>query len=321
MSTAAPTPLQSFLGGIGLALPVHTLLMFNGSVFGISGFLHRAVKGNIEGAASVLGLVLGGVVLGRIEGTGPMVFDPSLSRLIASGLLVGLGTKLGSGCTSGHMICGLSRFSIRSLVATAAFFTTGVLTTHVLHAGALPTRGAADLSLGKFGGALLFSSGLSLLGAVLARYLLPPPASSANEPDPKRTSTSHRLITSFLTALSFSFSLHLSNLTSPLRVLSFLMLPPSPSFDPSLAFLAMGALPLATVLYRKWGRPLCPVTNTTIDWRLVTGGALFGIGWGIEGICPGPGLVNFGQALATGSGIQPLAIWLASLVAGGLLVQ
>ena len=92
-------------------------------------------------------------------------------------------------------------------------------------------------------------------------------------------------MTSFLTAVSFSLALRLSNLTSPQRVLSFLILPFNSSFDPSLAFLAVGALPLATALYRKWGRGLCPKNSAKVDWRLVTGAAVFGVGWGMEGIC------------------------------------
>lgn len=92
-------------------------------------------------------------------------------------------------------------------------------------------------------------------------------------------------------------------MTSPLRVLGFLVLPPHPSFDPSLAVLAVGALPLATVLYQthvrgqgnKKAESGVPnggektkentKTRAKVDWRLVTGAALFGVGWGMEGAC------------------------------------
>lgn len=314
------TPLQSFLGGIGLALPVHTLLMLNGSVFGIAGFLHRAVKGGMEDAASVLGLLLGGIVVGAIEGPGPQMSEASSSTMIASGVLVGLGTKLSNGCTSGHMICGLSRLSPRSIVATATFFITGVLTTHVLHGSRLIAAGPADYTLGDHGSTFMIGSSVSMLSALVVQYLLSPP-DSVDAPKIYNETYSHRrIVTSFLTAMSFSLALRLSNLTSPQRVLSFLILPFNSSFDPSLAFLAVGALPLASALYRKWGRGLCPKTSAKVDWRLVTGAAVFGVGWGMEGICPGPGLVNFGRALATSSNIQPLAIWLVSVLVGGLLV-
>lgn len=97
MATApGPTYLQSFVGGVGLALPVHTLLVLNGNVFGISGFLHRAVRGQVEGAVSVLGLVLGGALVGLLEGAGraPRMFDVAGPTVMISGLLVGLGTKV-----------------------------------------------------------------------------------------------------------------------------------------------------------------------------------------------------------------------------------
>lgn len=92
-----PTYIQSFVGGVGLALPVHALLALNGNVFGISGFLHRAVRGQLEGAVSVLGLVLGGAAVGLIEGAGAganRVFDTAAPMALVSGFLVGLGTKV-----------------------------------------------------------------------------------------------------------------------------------------------------------------------------------------------------------------------------------
>lgn len=92
MSTSRP--LHSFLGGLGLSLPVHALLLLNGNVFGISGFLHRAVRGSKEAMASALGLLLGGVFVGLTERAGPQPFPLSFPRLIISGLLVGVGTKV-----------------------------------------------------------------------------------------------------------------------------------------------------------------------------------------------------------------------------------
>lgn len=92
MST--PRPLQSFLGGVGLSLPVHALLLLNGSVFGISGFLHRAVRGSKEAIASAAGLLLGGMFVGLTERAGPQPFPLPFPHVILSGLLVGVGTKV-----------------------------------------------------------------------------------------------------------------------------------------------------------------------------------------------------------------------------------
>lgn len=92
MST--PTPSTSFLGGFGLALPVHALMVLNGSVFGISGLIHRAVRGNKEALVATTGLFLGGAIIGFIEGQGPDSSSLSLQGLLLSGFLVGLGTKV-----------------------------------------------------------------------------------------------------------------------------------------------------------------------------------------------------------------------------------
>lgn len=92
---SSPTPVQSFLGGIGLSLPVHALLLLNGNVFGISGFLHRAVRGSPEAVVAVSGLILGGAMVGLTEGAGPRLLDLSLSQVLISGFLIGLGSKAG----------------------------------------------------------------------------------------------------------------------------------------------------------------------------------------------------------------------------------
>jgi uncharacterized protein len=89
-----PTPLQSFLGGVGLVIPVQFLLVLNGSVFGISGFLHDAVRGGKEALTSVAGFLLGGAIVGAMEGVAPPTVPTGLFRIVYSGLLVGIGTKV-----------------------------------------------------------------------------------------------------------------------------------------------------------------------------------------------------------------------------------
>lgn len=89
-----PTPLQSFLGGIALTVPIQFLLTLNGDVFGISGFLHNAVRRDKEGLTSVAGLLLGGAIIGAVEGVGPQKMSVGLPWIALSGLLVGVGTKV-----------------------------------------------------------------------------------------------------------------------------------------------------------------------------------------------------------------------------------
>ncbi|KAI0306348.1 hypothetical protein B0F90DRAFT_1689186 [Multifurca ochricompacta] len=298
-----PTPLQSFLGGVCLALPVQTFLSLNKNTFGISGFIYGAARGNTEDTMSVLGLILGGVAVAFIEGGRPPIRDPALLPLILSGLLVGVGAKMSNGCTSGHMICGLSHFSIRSIAATATFCVTASLTAHFLHDALTPIPG--DPSLGAHGSAFLTSGAAALVLTLASSRLI-------------RAVVRARQAIAFCTAFAFATALRLSNLSDPRRVLAFLLTPAHTAFDSSLVYLAIGAIPLAAVLYHV-GTVRVP-RKGRVDARLLTGAALFGIGWGIEGICPGPGLINFGWALATGSGIMPLGMWLTAVIIGGSLV-
>lgn len=94
MPEPGPTPLQSFLGGVGLALPVHALLSLNNKTFGISGFINGAARGNLEDTLSVLGVISGGFAVAVIEGIKPTIQDSAPLSLMLSGLLVGVGAKV-----------------------------------------------------------------------------------------------------------------------------------------------------------------------------------------------------------------------------------
>ena len=98
MPEPGPAPLQSLLGGVGLAFPVQTLLSLNGNTFGISGFIHGAARGNLEDVLSVLGMIAGGFAVGAIEGIKPTIQDSPALPLILSGLLVGAGAKVRLKC-------------------------------------------------------------------------------------------------------------------------------------------------------------------------------------------------------------------------------
>ncbi|MFV1849633.1 MAG: YeeE/YedE family protein [Porticoccaceae bacterium] len=129
------TPVSALIGGglIGLASGLYLLL--NGRIAGISGIVGGLLSPSKDGSAMieriafVLGLIIGPLLL--MSGTSieaQSVVTSPLPVIIAAGLLVGIGTTIGSGCTSGHGICGLSRFSLRSLVATLSFMAAGFIT-------------------------------------------------------------------------------------------------------------------------------------------------------------------------------------------------
>lgn len=127
------TPLASFAGGVLIGLSVALLLLFGGRVAGISGIAGGLLRSKRSGdfawrIAFLLGLMLSPAIYGRLTQLPESHLDAGTAVLIVAGLLVGFGTRLGSGCTSGHGVCGLSRLSPRSLVATGVFMLTGFLT-------------------------------------------------------------------------------------------------------------------------------------------------------------------------------------------------
>lgn len=129
LSTIGP-PL---LGGVLIGLASIGLLLFNGRIAGISGIVDGAMvgRGPERGwrLAFIGGLLVGGVVLMATSATTFFSATPaSIPVVILAGFLVGFGTRLGSGCTSGHGVCGLSRLSPRSLVATLSFIIAGMVT-------------------------------------------------------------------------------------------------------------------------------------------------------------------------------------------------
>jgi len=132
MSLTWMTPYwPSLFGGMLLGVSTLLLLLMNGRAAGISGIVGRLIAGHQLAAnvAFVAGLLLGPVLYAAVYGGPPAVtIAASWPMIVASGLLVGVGTRMGSGCTSGHGILGLARLSKRSIVATAAFLTAGVFT-------------------------------------------------------------------------------------------------------------------------------------------------------------------------------------------------
>ena len=132
------TPGSALAGGILIGLSANLMLLLNGRVAGISGILDGAFQRRTSewGLRWVflIGLSVGGLLLNVLYPTAFTGAVPvGVPLLIAAGLLVGFGTRLGSGCTSGHGVCGLSRFSTRSLVATCFFMATGFGIAIVLH--------------------------------------------------------------------------------------------------------------------------------------------------------------------------------------------
>ncbi|MFV0280785.1 MAG: YeeE/YedE family protein [Rhodoblastus sp.] len=136
-------PLEGLAGGLLIGLAAAIVLLGLGRIAGVSGLAARATgianSGAPRGlaAAFVIGLPLGALLVAIAKGGVPATFPSSAVQLVVAGLLVGFGTRLGSGCTSGHGVCGMSRLSRRSIVATLLFMASGFATVALMRAGGL----------------------------------------------------------------------------------------------------------------------------------------------------------------------------------------
>lgn len=132
------TPLSALIGGLMIGASASAMLLLDGKVAGISGIfagLLRPVRGDtLWKLLFIAGLLAGGLLLRMLL---PHAFDFGIVRspgvLATAGLLVGVGTRVGKGCTSGHGICGVSRMSARSMVATATFIASGAAVVFIVN--------------------------------------------------------------------------------------------------------------------------------------------------------------------------------------------
>lgn len=133
---ASFTPWTALAGGILIGISAALFILFNGRIAGISGILggllHPARNDILWRIAFLAGLVAAPLLFGLFAPLPQVSVDAGSATLIAAGLLVGVGTRYGAGCTSGHGVCGLSRLSPRSLVATAAFMAAGFATVFIV---------------------------------------------------------------------------------------------------------------------------------------------------------------------------------------------
>lgn len=127
---------MSLFGGVLIGIAISVMLLFNGRVTGVSsivsGVLLHPIKENLWRVAFILGMLSGGLILRLYN---PEIFNNSSGRSMAlialAGFLVGFGTVTGGGCTSGHGVCGVSRLSPRSIIATAVFIFFGMISVSV----------------------------------------------------------------------------------------------------------------------------------------------------------------------------------------------
>ena len=132
------TPISSFGGGLAIGLGAVLLMLSLGRILGATGILSGTVFAEDREdlkwrAAMILGMIAAPILIFLFIGKMPEVNVPiSPLMIVVGGVIVGFGASLGSGCTSGHGVCGLSRLSVRSMVAVPTFMATGVITLYII---------------------------------------------------------------------------------------------------------------------------------------------------------------------------------------------
>ncbi|KAJ5096038.1 hypothetical protein NUU61_005394 [Penicillium alfredii] len=307
------TPIHTSLGALLLFQGSSGLLLHNGAVFGISSLLSGSVFGPSRDNVPI--------VAGLVSSVAPVyLLAPSLipsypaslhswasvASTFGVGCLLGWGTKNGRGCTSGHMLCGLSRLSARSLISTAVFFTTALLTanfaaggSNISSCGAIPCYTPVYPSSSE----LVFMVTATVISSITNMLIIPRVL---------RPSVEARTVFSFLAGLEFGMGLLISGMADPAKVLRFFAFLTDPSrFDPSLALIIVFGIgpSLITFLTKKpgqfvekgkpgakptlaegWRLPTATVAD--IDWRFMAGAVAFGLAWGLRGVCPGPAILR-----------------------------
>jgi len=319
-------------------------LLVTGRLSGISGIVENFLVPGSGWSKSwscsyVAGLVAAGLLThGLLPGASAVYGSPVYMDALA-GLLVGFGTRLGHGCTSGHGICGLPRFSMRSLVAVGTFMCTGSLAAYakryLVESNTLPglmetvpfsantVLAVAIPSVVTFG---VIYSILSLRKGT---------TSSTAQKNISLSNLAVEHLSAFICAGLFGYGLQLSGMCSTERVVRFLDFSSPNGWDPTLMGVMGGGVAFNVVsfyLLRRWNPQAmtCPMPkdskesttmqkvikmgghcdNTAITSSLVLGSAIFGIGWGLAGICPGPAIVSLGM------GSKVAGVFVPSLLVG-----
>eukprot|EP00804_Cyclotella_cryptica_P007332 CCRYP_002565-RA/>CCRYP_002565-RA protein AED:0.07 eAED:0.07 QI:366/1/1/1/1/1/4/121/426 len=332
------TPITGIVGGCLIGLSAAVLLLFNGDILGASGLASSFVvaprKTLIDPTQQWKLFFVGMFFLTtRIYVTiwpnaldDPRLGKPGIPLVSSAGYLVGgffvgIGTRLGNGCTTGHGICGMARLSIRSFVGVGSFMLTGVLTATISSesgpifrflrdnsldvAAYLPTLTSVIIS--SIIGSLIAAAGI--LGLILRKA----PDSATQDENVELENNKRKILPSIASAFLFSVGLVVSQMTLFSKIYGFLnmKLIPDGTWDPTLLCVMGGGFCISFLSY-QWVKGFnifknrhamdCPLSqkaecgkfnvpsNKIIDINLIIGEVLFGFGWGTAGWCPGPAM-------------------------------
>lgn len=223
-----------------------------------------------------------------------LVKDLNKTGYFIAGALVGLGTKMGNGCTSGHGVCGLPRLAPRSWVFVPVFLVVAILTAtyRSRHPFLVDDTNLKTYTPEQYHALLNFFC-LGSIGVVIGIFLIYLLFF-------KTGSKITELVCSLITASAFAAGLVISGMNQRSKILGFLTI--NENWDPSLLIVLCGAVGLNFItmnfidkfMPRTFiGTRPRPLLSKLIDARLLVGAVLFGLGWGLGGLCPGPGFLLF----------------------------
>jgi uncharacterized membrane protein YedE/YeeE len=321
--------LLALLGGVFIAASSSLNLFLTGRITGMSSIFYTLInwdmkEGLIWKVMFVVGLIIPPYVLwlateqkGIIEGISFLNFGYyNVWALLAGGILVGLGTKIGNGCTSGHAVCGIPRLAKRSIVATCLFLAFGLgVGTLFGYAGWLhdTSQHWGDDYLTGFKIASYIMAAIVLIGGVIMFMQAL-----------KNKVAVRELVLSLIVGLLFGVGLALSGMCNPKKIVAFLTL--DDKWDPSLIFVMISAVGINLITFQlmlhnmekpKWQGKF-PAPKSEFDLPVILGPIIFGLGWGISGLCPGPGMINL--LLLPQGFIFILSLALGQMIAGKLIM-
>lgn len=319
ISTMAFTIIETSVGALFIQLATTNYYLQLGSTIGFSSIISNTIlKKAFKNIPFIIGIVSSALV---VKNWIPQFLpDFPTSNLSTSnvvlfsiaGFLVGLGTKLGAGCTSGHMIGGLSRLRIRSLVAVATFSSTAIALNKILGLGlhqSIQPNYQLDLNWNFFTQNKLITS--LLIGGFIQVYGILPYIS-------RKVNGSYKCLAGnyvrFLSGFLFGIGLHVSGMINVSKTIGFLSILDLKKFDPSLLMIMIFTVLPNIFIWKKIEKPLLVekfdlATSNNIPPTFLIGNVLFGLGWGLLGICPGPGLINTIH-------FKSVAPWLLSFLGG-----
>ena len=292
-------------GGSMIALSSSLMYVLYGRITGLSGILNTCLSFNIKSTFFFLcfSFITGLITFVKCwidnysnnrEGAPLIIEKDNLSTLgwMLGGFLIGVGSRWSGGCTSGHGVCGLPRFSARSLVAICIFMPVGIITATYLHSNPIFFTNAMHskefYDNYKYFTKILFGALQVSFGFISLYYTM------------TKNTISEKLLpfANFIIGGIFGYGLLISGMCSREKILSFLAI--TPAWNPSLLFVMFTAVFINLITFQSIihvGKPLLAENlarpNTGLDIGSFIGPILFGAGWGITGLCPGPAIATF----------------------------